>query len=102
MKLCYIAGPYSSDDYLQVEQNILDAKRAAVRAIELGYYPVIPHSNTPHFEHVCLEKPVDFWYEGTMELLKKCDAIMMFGDWPNSQGAQNEYRYAIENRIKII
>ena len=102
MKLCYIAGCYSNNTYLHVEQNILDAKKAGVEAIARGYYPVIPHANTPHFEHVCIDKHPSFWYNGTMELLKRCDAIMIFGDWTTSQGTHNELEYAINHKMPTM
>jgi hypothetical protein len=45
---------------------------------------------------------VEFWYEATMELLKRCDAIWMFGDWRNSKGAVAEFEWATTNGLQVF
>ena len=37
-----------------------------------------------------------------LSLLKRCDTIIMCGDWQNSRGCMAEYGYALAKHIPII
>ena len=101
-KVCYIAGPYSNSDRLQIEQNILDAKRAMRDVIGVGMIPLAPTLNSARFDWYMPALPVEYWYEATLELLKRCDAIWMFGDWRNSKGATAEWEWAKANGLRVF
>lgn len=90
LTLVYVAGPYSGTDRAAVEANIRRAELLGVEVAKLGAMPVIPHSNTanPHFEAV---QPYQFWIEGTMELLRRSDAVILTEDWARSRGARGEH-----------
>ncbi len=55
--------------------------------------PVIPHSNTAH-EHFEQCQPYQFWIDGTLELLRRCDAVILTDDWERSSGARGEAQEA--------
>jgi hypothetical protein len=99
MKLIYTAGPYTASTRWDVEKNIRDAEEIAYRIIKMGAFPVCPHANCRYFEG--LQTP-EFWYKGTLTLMKKCDAVMLFGDWINSEGAVKEYKAALWECIPIF
>ena len=101
-KICYVAGPYSNDDALEIEQNILDAKKAACEVILAGMIPLAPTLNSARFDWYMPEVPVGWWYDATLELLKRCDAIWMFGDWQNSKGAVAEHEWAKANGLRVF
>lgn len=87
--LVYTAGPFSAPTREGVEANIRAAVDLAVEVAKLGALPVCPHSSTadPRFEHV---QPYQFWLDGTLELLRRCDAVILTPDWQRSTGARAE------------
>lgn len=89
MRLVYVAGPYSAPDRDGVEENIARAELLGLEVCKLGAMPVIPHSNTAHpfFEAA---QPYQFWIEGTLELLRRSDAVVLTSDWERSSGARGE------------
>lgn len=99
MKLVYIAGPYmptarqKNDRYDcaqdAIDENIARAVDLALRVAESGHMPVCPHSNTGDPRFQSLQTPA-FWYAGTLELLRRCDAIALTDDWAESNGACRE------------
>lgn len=101
MKLVYVAGPFSGPTRADVERNICNAECTGVLLAQRGVFPVIPHANTsdPDFEKV---QPYQFWIEGTMKLMEKCDAVFMTGDWQNSKGATAERERALELGIPVF
>lgn len=101
VKLVYIAGPYSGADRGAVEANIRRAELLAIRVAELGAMPVCPHTNTSHpaFEHA---QPYQFWIEGTLELLRRCDAVLVTADWERSSGARGEVTEAMRRGLRVF
>ena len=72
MKVVYIAGPFTASTAWQIEQNVRRAEEVALKVAKLGAMPLCPHTNTRFFHGQCTE---EFWYEGTLELLRRCDAV---------------------------
>lgn len=91
MKVVYVAGPYRASSAWKIAENIRDAERAGLLVARLGAMPLIPHANTAHFQG---ELTDDFWLEGTLALLKKCDAIFMGIGWEHSSGSRSELEFA--------
>lgn len=98
MKLVYIAGPYRALTRLQVEQNIQHAIAWGMEVALAGAYPVIPHANTPAVFDGAL--PDSFFLEGTLELMRRCDAGLWIPGWEHSSGAREEYRVMDEELHK--
>lgn len=101
MKLIYIAGPFSGPTRTDVERNIRRAVHTGITLAQRGVFPVIPHANTadPDFEKA---QPYQFWIDGTMKLLEKCDAVFMTGDWWDSKGAMAERDRALELGMPVF
>lgn len=87
MRLVYIAGPYRAATAWGVECNIQAARKVGADVVLLGAYAVIPHSNTAHFDGLASD---EFWLEGTLELMRRCDAVLMVPGWEASTGARGE------------
>lgn len=87
MKLVYVAGPYRAPTTWEVEQNIQRARRLGAEVAKVGAYPVIPHSNTSHFDGLASD---ELWLGGTIELMRRCDAVIFAPDWGTSRGSRME------------
>lgn len=102
IKLIYIAGPYAGNSREETKLNIQSAQQNAKYAVRKGWMPLIPHKNTEDFEILCPDITIDFWYEGTLKLLSKCDAILLCPGWGYSKGSKNELEYARKNSIPVF
>ncbi|MEO1522858.1 MAG: DUF4406 domain-containing protein [Cyanobacteria bacterium J06633_2] len=92
--LIYIAGPYRAGNGRTVEDNIRAAEKAAIAIWETGHYALCPHLNTAHFEGKAIGVSDEQYLAGTMEMLRRCDAVVMVENWEESGGAVKEYDYA--------
>ncbi len=92
--LVYVAGPYRASNAWLVEQNIRRAEAVAIQVAEVGCYPITPHTNTRgYFEHA--QPDADFWLQATLELMRRCDAVLMMPNWRESSGAIGEFNEAV-------
>lgn len=97
MKVIYIAGKYRGPNAWAVEQNIRAAEEVAARVWAMGLVALCPHANARHMlEGVCSE---DHDLAGTLELMRRCDAVLCVPNWYDSVGATNEVYEA--NRLGI-
>lgn len=96
LKLIYIAGPFTGPHAWAIAQNVRAAETCAVGVVEAGAMPVIPHTITRNFEGLA---SLEFWYEGTLELLRRCDGVYMVPGWETSRGVKAEREEA--RRLKL-
>ncbi len=101
MIVVYIAGPYTGTPW-DTHEHILNAQKRGRQVAELGAMPLIPHSNTP----ACFlgTQDADFWYRGTLELLKRCDALITVPGWRDwgSTGTNKEIGYCMANQVPVF
>lgn len=97
MKVVYVAGPFRAPNAWEIERNIRRAEETAMLLIEqMGIMPMIPHANTRFFHGTQTDQ---FWLDGTMELLRRCDAVFLGRGWERSSGSKAEKAEA--ERLKI-
>jgi len=99
MKLAYTAGPYRASTTHGIVKNIRRAEAVALKYWKLGYAVICPHKNTALFDG---EMPDATWLEGDIEILKRCDVIVMVLGWRKSVGACAELAVAIDNGLTVI
>lgn len=105
-KVVYIAGPFRSasryvegeQDAFGVMQNIMRAMAVAAEVWRAGAVALCPHGNTFCFQGAADDK---VWLEGDIELMKRCDAVLMTPDWERSSGARKERDIAVEEGIPV-
>lgn len=91
MKLIYVAGPYRGQTKEHVALNVSAARHVGQICARLGWYPVIPHANTALFDFDFPALATDeFYLQGTLELLRRCDAVIMVAGHEFSTGAKAE------------
>ncbi len=98
MKLVYIAGPYRGSTDRATYKNIQHARKYAEKYWKAGYAVFCPHLNTAFFSGLV---PEEHFIKGGIEILKRCDIIVMISGWRNSVGSINEHQFAIDNNISI-
>ena len=88
MKVVYVAGPYRDKrGSWYVQQNIA---RAAIVARELwmmGLAVICPHANTAMMDG---EGTDDMFLKGDLEILSRCDGVVVLPGWVKSVGASAE------------
>ena len=86
MKLIYIAGPYrpytnAHGALVDTAHNISIAEMTAVHLVDalghLGLFPVVPHLNTRDFENQVAQNDDQYFLDGTMAMLERCDAVLL-------------------------
>jgi hypothetical protein len=97
--LLYIAGCYAPKDGRTVDDHIELAKEASIAIWKTGNYALCPHMNTAHLDDE-IDNP-ELFYAGTMEVLRRCDGIVMLENWEESQGAIAELAYAQDAGMPI-
>lgn len=93
MKVVYIAGAYRDGTEWGLEQNIRHAEAVAIKLWQKGFAVICPHKNTSHFGGLCSD---DTWLRGDLEILSRCDIVMMLKGYEKSKGAVAELKYAKE------
>ena len=103
--LVYVAGAYRGKskyrliNRLQVMRNIYRAWRVARELWGMGYTVICPHANSALMDSVA---PNETFLKGDIEMLKKCDGIVMLPGWVYSAGAVREYMVAIDRGMKVM
>ena len=92
MKVIYIAGPFRGPTNWDIEKNIREAQTLALGVWRLGAVALCPHTNTG----LCFQgvAPDEVWLDGDLELLRRCDAVLLHPRWRESSGARKEYELA--------
>ncbi len=87
MKLVYVAGPYRADTEHGVHRNIQRAEAVAYQVWKLGCACICPHKNTAYFGG---ELPDRTWLDGDIEMILRCDAVVLVKGWEQSSGTRAE------------
>lgn len=90
--LAYLAGPYRAKNGRTVEENIATAREYAVKFWAAGIPTICPHLNTAHMEHDGV--PDDHFLVGDLEMVRRCDLVVLLPGWEESEGALSEYELA--------
>lgn len=99
MKVIYVAGPFRGKDSWEMECNIRRAETLALEVWRLGAAALCPHINTRFFQHTL---PDEVWMDGDLEMLRRCDAVLVTPDWERSAGAKTEVAEAKAKKIPVF
>lgn len=100
MKLVYVAGPYRASHPWMVELNIRAAEEVAHKLLDLepNIVPVVPHSMYRYFDGT---RDDQYWLDATMQLLLRCDELVMLPNWLTSEGTIGEFLAAVGMEMPI-
>jgi hypothetical protein len=96
--IAYIAGQYRATTHAGISRNITRARKAAILLWKLGYTVICPHMNTAHLDGVA---PDQRFLDGDLEILRRCDLVVMLPGWELSTGAQAERFVALDAGIPV-
>lgn len=97
-KVYYIAGPYRTDTEHGIVENIRKAETVAIKVWKAGHVALCPHLNSSLMGGVVEDKA---FLDGDIELLYRCDGIVLVDGWSKSKGTMAEIAFAIKNFIPI-
>ncbi len=87
MKVIYVAGPFRADTPWGIEQNIRAAEGIALQLWQKGFVAMCPHTMTRFYQD---SAPDAVWIEGTLEMLRRCDGMVLCPGWDKSSGTLGE------------
>jgi hypothetical protein len=103
--IVYIAGPLRATDRAglpvlwRMAVNMGAAWGAAVRLWRAGHVPVVPHLLTLGMGGAVAESR---FMDGMIEVLKRCDAVVLVHRWRQSPGTLAEIRAAGDAGIPVF
>lgn len=99
MKIVYIAGRFRGDDAWAIRCHVHAAECAAREVARCGAMPLTPHSIGAHMHGT---ESADFWLEGTLELMRRSDIVLVLPGFERSVGSLGEIGEARYLRIPVI
>jgi len=99
MKVIYCAGPYRGKNEVDVRRNVERAKWWAEAVWRLGAAAICPHTNT--YDMDLAVEPEEFVVRD-LELVRRCDAVLMLPGWQHSSGAVKERAEASLCGLKVF
>lgn len=93
--LVFISGKYGQGD---VERNVSSAYFVSQELWQKGFSAISPHLNTKYFGLSISHKKL---IKGDLEILSKCDAIIMLEGWEESEQCVLQKQFAEERYIPV-
>lgn len=95
----YIAGPFSGSDGWEIKCNVHRAEELARQVAQLGAMPMTPHSIGANMAGT---ESQTFWLAATLEMMRRCDAVLFTDDWRRSAGARGEMAEAARLEMPVF
>jgi hypothetical protein len=92
MRVVYIAGKFRGKTPWVQELNVRAAEMWALDVWRMkGLAALCPHPMTRHYQG---SAPDEVWLAGTLEMMRRCDAVYLVPGWRDSEGARKEKKEA--------
>jgi len=93
MTIAYVASPFTTNDDEEAERFLVAARRMSLAVVNAGGYPVSPVMLS-HADRLLLERAQSegFWYEKTLDLLRRCDGVLAWSNDGRSRGVVAEIK----------
>ena len=99
MPIIYVAGPFRGENSWEMEQNIRRAETLALEVWRMGVAAICPHANTRFYQGAA---PDNVWLEGDLEMVRRCDAVLLVEGWEKSTGTLGEIKEADAAGIPVF
>lgn len=98
--LVYVSGPFTAPSPEALAVNIERARLAGLKVRAAGFVPIVPHLA------ILNDNPTIFTYDNAMaeclQILFRCNAILMIDGWVTSEGARVERQTALTWGIPLF
>lgn len=95
----YLSGPMSAPGALVRTRHHLRALEVSHQLWDMGLLHYCPHANSPQIGTTDVD--YETWVRWDLEVLRRCDWILMIGDWGISAGCRREFNVAEALQIPI-
>ena len=93
--IIYLATPIRPKNGKTLEGNVQYAKSLALELWKKGYTVICPAANSDlPISLADKEVEADCWLNGDIEILARCDALVVSPGWETSAGVKGEIAYA--------
>ena len=100
--IIYLAGPIRPKNGQTLRGNVEAAKTVALELWRGGYAVICPHANTDlPTELADKECEQSVWLNGDLEMVTRCDAMVVLPGWEASAGTKGEIQYAEARKIPV-
>ena len=104
MKVIFISGPFRGRTPWLTEQNIRRAEELSLEAWKLneeGFEVVVlcTHTNSRFFDKTIDDR---YFLDGYLEVLRRCDVMLLTPDWEASEGARDEVKFCDKYEIPVV
>lgn len=99
MQLAYVAGAYRGRSHNDVAENIWAARQVATHLWSIGYAVICPHLNSAFMSGVA---PEESFLNGGLEMVRRCDLVVLVEGWQASQGTAREVEEARKHGIPVF
>jgi len=86
----YVAGPFRAQSPWEQECNVRVAEATSLALWQSGFTAICPHTQTRFFQDAPGIPDDSVWLEGTLEMLRRCDYILLCPGWHSSSGTLGE------------
>ena len=100
--IVYLAGPIRPKNGQTLRGNVDAAKAIALELWRAGYAVICPHANSDlPVELADKECEPSVWLNGDLEIVARCDAVIVLPGWETSFGTKGEIKFAKEHWIPV-
>ena len=96
MKLAYLAGPYTAQTPFGEFLNVVTARVWAEEVMKKGYAVYVPH-----LQNFASGLSWDEIMSRDLEVLSRCDLLVLLPGWENSKGSQMEHQKALDLEMPV-
>ncbi len=96
----YLSAPISAPDALTRTRHHLIALGESAQLWEAGVLHYCPHRNSPQVGTT--DQGYEAWMAMDIEVLRRCDYILMTGLWRESQGCRRELALAMHLNLPVV
>jgi Domain of unknown function (DUF4406) len=98
-EVLYVIGPYRAKTIREIVENIRRAEAVALKYWQKGYVVICPHTNSALFDGAITDEVI---LQGDIEIMKRCDGVVILPGWQKSSGSIGEIKVAVEMRLQIL
>jgi hypothetical protein len=95
----YLSGPMSAELALDRALNRFKAIQASTQLWEAAILHYCPHAASPAIGSTDVD--YETWMAMDIEILRRCDWILLLDDWAKSEGCRREFNVAMNLGIPV-